>query len=114
MTPLNVQAKLTEIFPGFEGYWNSRENLHREEDGSATLCGLFAEFSHFMREHFNSLTPQSLDHLSEFIEQRMELPGSDLDTAVATCFLENVAEESFTTALSQHLGGRAFLSQWGQ
>jgi hypothetical protein len=115
MTPSNVQAKLIEMFPEFRAQWDSPENLHREDDGTATLCGVFAEFSHFVGERFASLPPSALDRLGAFIEQCMESPSSDLDTAVATCFLENVAGESFTSSLSQHLGSRAreFLSQYG-
>jgi hypothetical protein len=115
MTSSHIQAKLIEMFPEFKAQWDSPENLHREDDGTATLCGVFAEFSHFVGERFVSLAPSDLDCLGAFIEQCMESPGSDLDTAAATCFLENVAGESFTSALSQHLGSRArhLLSQYG-
>lgn len=115
MTPSNVQAKLIELFPDFGAQWDSPENLHREDDGTATLCGVFAEFSYFAGERFASLPPSALDRLGAFIEQCMESPGSDLDTAAATCFLENIAGESFTSALTQHMGSRAreFLSQYG-
>lgn len=92
------------MFPEFRAYWESPENLHREDGGAVTLCEAFAEFSHFVRERFGLLSPTALDHLGAFIEQCMESPGSDLDTAVATCFLENVADQNFTSALSEHLG----------
>jgi hypothetical protein len=115
MTPSDVHAKLTALFPEFTGYWDSPHNHHRDDDGTFTLCGVFAEFSYFVQQRFTLLSPSALDHLGAFIEQCMALAGSDLDTAAATCFLENVAGESFTPALSQHLGSRArqFLSQYG-
>jgi hypothetical protein len=115
MTSANVLAKLIEIFPEFRMQWDSPENLNRENDRTASLCGVFAELSHFVEERFASLPPSALDRLGALIEECMESPGSDLDTAVATCFLENLAGESFTSALSQHLASRArhFLSQYG-
>jgi hypothetical protein len=115
MNAFNVKAKLIEMFPEFRAQWDSPENLHREDDGTVTLCGVFAEFSYFVGERFASLQASALDHLGAFIEQCMDLPGSELDTAVATCFLENVAGESFTSAFSEHLGSRArqFLSHYG-
>ena len=112
MSPSQVLASLTSIFPEFGTYWNSADNLFREEDGSFTHCGVFAEFSHFVRERFTSLSPVQLDALGHFVEACMQHQPSDLDTAVATCFLENVTSEIFTPALASHLGSRAvgFLS----
>ena len=44
MTPSEVHAKLTALFPEFIGYWDSPHNYHRDEEGSFTLCGVFSQF----------------------------------------------------------------------
>ena len=114
MGPSDVLARLIAIFPEFRPHWNSTENHFREDDGSFTSFGVFADFSHFIRERFTSLTPDQLGDLGKFVEECMRDESSDLDTAVATCFLENVTSEDFTSALAAHFGVRAnaFLSQY--
>jgi len=116
MTPSEVHAKLMTLFPEFAGYWESPHNYHRDEDGSFTLCGVFAQFSTFVREQVSHLQPTALAELGRFIEQCMELPpSSDLRNAAGACFLENVAGEEFTPALAAHFGSRAreILSYYG-
>ena len=96
------------LFPEFGAYWESPHNYHRNDDGSFTLCGVFSQFSTFVREHISSLHPTALAELGRFIEQCMELPlSSDLRNAAGACFLENVAGEEFTPALAAHFGSRA-------
>jgi hypothetical protein len=107
MIPSDVKAKLVAMFPEFVPYWDSSGNHFRDDDGSYTLCGVFAQFSHFVRERFSSLSPSELGELGRFIEQCMERPGSDLANAAATCLLENVAGEKFTSSLVAHFGSRA-------
>jgi len=115
MTANDVYQKLVAIFPDFAERWDAPGNCFREADGSFTLCGMFAEFSHYVRDRFSHLPVSSLDELGRFIEQCMESPGSDLHNAAATCFLENLASEVFTPSLASHLRERAreFLSQYG-
>lgn len=116
MTPSEIYAKLTTFFPEFITYWESSDNYHRNEDGSFTLCGVFSQFSAFVRERLPELHPSSLDALGCFVEDCMALPSaSDLRNAAGACFLENVAGEDFTPALAVHFGKRAreILSYYG-
>src|SRR4051812_23686431 len=115
MSPCTLKGRLLAIFPKFEEHWDAADNCHRLDDGPFTLCGVFAAFSEFVREEFATLPPTELQQLGVFLETCMDHPDSDLDAAAATCFLENVAGETFTAELARHLGSRArqFLSQWG-
>src|SRR5215831_7580071 len=85
-------AMLLEIFPEFAGWWNSERNLHRDDDGSFTLHGLFAQFSQFFHEWHHS-SPDQLRRLGDKVNLWLDGSNSPLDNAVATCFLENIAKE---------------------
>ena len=119
MTPADVHQKLTQIFPEFAVYWSAPDNYAREDDGSFTFWGIFGEFSGFFCEGFKSFSEAGLTALGQFIEEWMvELRcgiESDIDNAVATCFLENVASHESADTLLPFLGrkGRRFLSQYG-
>jgi hypothetical protein len=113
VTPIDVQSRLVKMFPEFAQFWDKATNCHRDADGGFTLWGVFAEFSHYFREHFTSFSASTLATLGAFLEECMASPGSDLDNAAATCFLENVAGEESAAALRPHLSRRAqdFLGQ---
>jgi hypothetical protein len=113
MSPDDVLAKLVKIFPTFDPYWNSEENLFREEDGKFSLCGVFACFTGFFRQHYTELESNQLVTLGNTISQWMVL-SPDLDNAVATCFLENISGEAKFADFKKNLSGGAvaFISQW--
>ena len=114
MSPAEIHARLVTIFPEFAGYWDSPSNCFRELDGTFTLWGVFAEFSHYFREHFASFSESVLTVLARFIDECMTSPGTDIDNAAATCFLENLAGHDSATALRPFLGRAAqeFLTQY--
>jgi hypothetical protein len=114
MSPSEVHVRLVEIFPEFSGYWDSPTNCFRESDGTFTLWGVFAEFSHYFREHFDSFSRPALTALARFIDECMASPGSDIDNAAATCFLENLAGHGSAAKLQPFLGRTAqdFLAQY--
>src|SRR5437870_4491060 len=93
MTAPDVYQKLVAMFPDFAEWWDDPGNCFRNADGSFELCGVFAEFNHYVRDRFAHLPVSSLVELGRFVEQCMETPGSDLHNTTATCFLENVAGE---------------------
>ena len=106
MTALDLRNKLASIFPDFESYWNSPDNLFREEQGSDTICGVFSAFSHFARERFASFQPTALDNLGRFVEQFLEAPDTELRNDCGACVLENMTSEAFTDSFVAHLGPR--------
>jgi hypothetical protein len=95
------------ILPEFGPCWDSPDNCYRGEDGSFTLCGVFSEYSDFVREDYARLTvPQRAD-LARFLGECMTEMGTDLDNATATCFLENLSFEPFSRDFMQYLDGAA-------
>ena len=108
MTAAEVHIRLVTIFPEFVSYWNSDENLFRNNDGSFTSCGVFAQLSHFVRDHLPDLSPTALRKLGQFLEECLALPVTDeLYNAAAACFLENIESEDFTSELAAHFGAKA-------
>jgi len=114
MSPADVHARLVSIFPEFAGCWDSPNNYFRESDGTFTVWSVFAQFSHYFREHFASFSGSVLSALARFIDECMASPGTDIDNATATCFLENLAGHHSAAVLSPFLGRAAqdFLSQY--
>ena len=114
MNPADGLARLRAICPEFAGCWDAPDNLFREDDGNYTIYGLFSEFSRYFREHVASLDDSALAALGKFITESMEQPGTDIDNAVATCFLENLAGNESLAALQPFLGrtARDFLAQF--
>lgn len=107
MTAQQLLQRLIKLFPGFEPYWANPENCFRQDDGSFTVCGVFSEFSSFFREHFSEFSTHSLSRFGDFVTECMSGSNADLENAVATCFLENVAGESFSGAFKRFLRGEA-------
>jgi hypothetical protein len=87
-----VLHRIVHLFPSFQGYWERSENCFRADDGSFTLHGVLAEFSHYFREQYRSFTVDSIAELAAFLSAGMTA-DPDFDNAVATCFLENIAGE---------------------
>jgi len=114
MTAVDLHAKLVSLFPDFAPHWDSPENVFRESDGGFSVCGLFSDFSHFVRERFSSLSPAALGEFASLLESCLDEGDPELDTAAATCFLENMSAEDFTPELLSHLGpkARSFLAQF--
>jgi hypothetical protein len=106
MTPDELVARLVGLFPEFAEQWNAPGNLFREDDGSFTACGAFAEFSHFVHDRYEELPDERLQALGWILAECMADPESDLDEATATCFLENVAAERFHEDFKRFLIGR--------
>jgi hypothetical protein len=113
MTAPELRDRLELIFPSFASYWTSPDNLFRHEQGDDAMCGVFAAFSYFVRERFDSIEPKALDDLGQFIEQCLEMRGSELWNDCRACLLENLASYKFTASFTAHLGprGKAFMAE---
>lgn len=112
-TPEAMLQQLVALCPSFEAYWQNEENIiHREDDGSFTLHGLFTEFSHFIRLHFGCMPEPARQELFGFLETCLTVseapPYDDLDNAVCTGFFENLAGEPFLSSeLRRYLGPKS-------
>jgi hypothetical protein len=106
-SPYDSLERLIEVFPDFTTIWKSPNNLFREDDGTFTQCGVFAECSHYICERYESISQEHIEMLDKFLNRCMAQPGTDLDIAATTCFLENLIEERFSDEFEAHLTGQA-------
>jgi hypothetical protein len=102
-----VHQRLVSILPAFEAYWQSPGNVFGNNSQDPTLCGVFSACSHYVREHVSELSPGQASELGAFVTECMSEPGTTLDEAAATCFLENLAHEPGAELLMPHLSGHA-------
>jgi hypothetical protein len=116
MTSRALLDRLVALFPDFGAYWDDPGNCFRDDDGSFTLHGVFAEFTGFFRERHAVLPADRIAALGTFVSECMA-PANDgpVDNAAATCFVENIAGEPCDRELSQHLTGEArrYWLAWG-
>jgi hypothetical protein len=106
MAPTDVLQRLVSIFPAFGAYWQS-DDTFKAGDAAFTYCGVFASFTHWFRESFDQLPAASLRALGEFVGECMKEPNSDIHTAAAACFLENVTGEPLSPKFKAFLSGNA-------
>ncbi|MGC1272418.1 MAG: hypothetical protein WBC44_01830 [Planctomycetaceae bacterium] len=114
LTPHQVLDRLIAILPAFAEQWRSPDNCFRNADGTFSFCGAFAECSHYVRDHYETLAVEQRAQIADFIEECMNPPGTDLDNAAATCFLENLTFERFSSNFERHLKGHSlrFYRDW--
>jgi hypothetical protein len=91
-------------------------NCFRGDDGSFTLHGVFAEFTHFFQERYAALPADRVAALGAFVSECMA-PADDgpLGNAAGTCFVEDIAGEPCDRELSRHRTGEArrYWQAWG-
>ena len=116
MTPDELVGRLVGLFPDFAAHWEASDNPSRQDDGSSTLCGAFAEFSQYFTESYEELPAERLQALGWVLAECMAESDSELAEAAEECFLENVAAERFHADFERFLIGRPleFYAQWGE
>jgi hypothetical protein len=107
MTAQAILDRLVALFPDFAAVWDSPDNYFRDDDGSFTCCGVFAEFSRYFRDRYKQFSPAQVAELGRFVTECVASADAELGDAAATCFLENVAGERFGPDFRQHLSGEA-------
>jgi hypothetical protein len=100
-----VQMALAGIFPELARQFADSD--FRDESDVLSCCGAFMEASRFVRDRLDQLSPADLARIGRFVTECMTTPDSDLDTAAATCFLENLAYEPAADAIAPYLSGNA-------
>jgi hypothetical protein len=101
-----ILGRLVGLFPDFAKVWESTDNHFREDDGTATPCGVFSEFSYYFQERYEQFSPTQVAALGRLVTECVASPDADLGDAAATCFLENVAGE-ISADFRRHLSGEA-------
>lgn len=107
---------LIEMFPAFKAEWESDETYCKEDDGSYSYHGLFAEFGHYFQDHFAEMSEGKIHEFCGYIETfvRDDEVHEIVDNAICTCFLENVYGKPFDTELPKYLfpNSRKFYVRW--
>ena len=107
MTAQSILERLVVSCPDFGAYWNDPGNCFREDDGSFTIHGVFADFSGYFREQYEQLPRGQEAALGALVSEWAASTDEDLANATATCFLENVSGERCSRDLRQRLHGEA-------
>ncbi|TGK41524.1 DUF7674 family protein [Leptospira andrefontaineae] len=99
---LRVKGRLTELFNDFE--ITLRSSLFAERNGGMTIHGIFAEFSHYFNNNYESFGDDQLIELFAFIEDCLITDYDVLNNAVYTCFLENIDSSKIKIKINIILG----------
>ena len=130
MSPEELLSFFVEIAPSFRELWEADDNLSVGDDRSFTLHGVCTEFSHYFRDQasvsesaywktrkFQDIEDSKLRLLFGFIEENLieeGEPEEDLDNAICTCFLENIAQTKAGHQARKHMGQktRSYFDRW--
>ena len=114
MSPTQLLDQLIGILPAFRDYWGQSDNLSIEDDGSFTLCGVFMQCGWFVKDNYERLTQDQLSRLGAFLSQCVGTSDDELDTAAATCMVENLTHEIFSTDFRTYLAEEAlaYFDRW--
>ena len=107
MSPQELVDRVIALFPAFAARWNEPGNCFRDENGSFTLHGVWAEFSHFFRERHEGLSGHEIATLGVFVSECVASDDAGLSNAASTCFVENIVGEECERELLRHLTGKA-------
>ena len=117
-TPKELLQALVQIAPEFAVHWESPDNCFRNDDGSFSAHGIFAELTAYIRGSFGKLSDTQRRMLFEFIEKCVLTDPdshSGVSNAACTCFLENVAGEGdLSQAITPYLGAKSkeYFDKW--
>ena len=114
VTAQAILDRLLALFPDFGPFWGCEHNYFCDEGGSFTLCGVFSHFSLYFCARYEQLPRSRAADFGPFVTEWMAADDADLRDAVASCFLENVAGERFSSCFRRFLSGDALraYSEW--
>lgn len=107
--PTEFLRIIISLFPKFEEFWEKESDIFREGDGSFTYHGLFAVFSHYVRAYYAQMAEGEKEKLFRFIETCMSKEGGsgEVNNAVQTCFIENLAGDLPPDEVRKYAGTNA-------
>lgn len=115
-----IEAALLSMCPDFAERLNDERDLYALEDGALSVSGLFAIFSHYVAARLEGGFDPALRPVFEYVENKITDDQYEVDTAVTTCFLENLMNRVPSTiapsALVPLLGpkSREFCRGWDE
>lgn len=115
MTKEDLLEFFISIFPEFEAVWNAETNYFRDNN-FYTAHGICSEFSHYFRENYREFSRQQLFLLFNKIEENVGIQEEEdeIDNALSTCFLENIAQTESGDYTKQFMGknSKEYFSYW--
>lgn len=115
-----VKTELITLCPDFAAAWNDECDLWTGDDGSFTVHGIFAVFSHYIADRLCRGVDPDLRNVFEYVESKLTEDNSEVDNAACTCFLENLMNRVPKTIPLQNLvpflgpKSRQFCRAWDQ
>jgi hypothetical protein len=109
----NREATAAELFDfligNFDGFsFCLRFSLFKDTNTKQiSIHGVFSEFSSYFRNNMQILQNPKLRELFRLIELTFRTVDA-VNDAVCTCFLENIAGESFSDVIKPYLGTNSF------
>ena len=111
----NLLEFFISVFTKFETSWKSERNNFIDKN-VFTAHGACAEFSHYFKEHFNEFSDDQLKTFFSSIEDLIvdSEPRTEIDNALCTCFLENIAQTESGELAKQFMGKHSakFFDYW--
>lgn len=108
-----LHAAFEENFPTFLAYLSSHAAF-ADNQGRLSYAGLWADLSHWLRDNTTLPPERSLQWLGSHVSVCHGSDDGEISTAVATCFLENIAGEPAGARLAPYLSveARSYMSKW--
>ena len=85
-----TKGELLSLCPDFAEWWDDESDLWTEENGSFTVRGVFAVFSHYIADKLGRGNDPHLVAVFKYVESQLTEDDCELDNAATTCFLENL------------------------
>ena len=126
----DLLAFFLRIAPAFENLWEAEDNYHIRDDGSFNFHDVCSEFSRYFVDQisfgertyyktsfFPDIETSKLRALFDLIENNLieeGEPENDLDNALCTCFLENIANTKAGEHARKFMGDKSktYFDKW--
>ena len=83
-----IKDELITLCPDFTSALDESDFIR--EDGTLSVHGVFAVFSHYVANRLVCEPNPSLGKVFEYVESKLTGDDSEIDNAACTCFLENL------------------------
>jgi hypothetical protein len=102
LTVDDLMRALLRIFPAVS--LQLKDSLHADDKNEFSFCGLFAEFTVYFRDNASSFSKTQIKGIFELVEECLSIENEELQTAVVTCFFENIRGEAFLRKMKKYIG----------
>ncbi len=97
-----IKDELITLCPDFTSALDDESDFLIREDGSFSVHGVFAVFSHYIANRLARESDPSLGKVFEYVESKLTGDDSEIENAACTCFLENLMNRVSEIIPPQH------------